>query len=189
MNYLDPDDILDFLNKRQGIIDAVCITGGEPLLQEGLLEFLGQVKQLGYKVKIDTNGLYPDRLKEFVESGYVDYVAMDIKNSFEKYALTIGLNDSEELIKTIKKSMNYLLNSDIDYEFRTTVVKEYHNKEDLIELTQKAQTQFLSKYEEFLSNTRKKFNEDKKKIIDDTCNSVENYILRLESKIDDFDEE
>lgn len=134
MNYLDPDDILDFLNKRQGVIDAVCITGGEPLLQEGLLEFLGQVKQLGYKVKVDTNGLYPDRLKEFVESGYVDYVAMDIKNSFEKYALTIGLNDSEELIKTIKKSMNYLLNSDINYEFRTTVVKEYHNKEDLIEL-------------------------------------------------------
>ena len=134
LNYLNPDDVLDFLNKRQGIIDAVCITGGEPLLQEGLLDFLRQVKELNYKVKVDTNGLFPERLKEFIDSGLVDYIAMDIKNTFEKYALTIGLNESEQLIKTIKKSIKYLLDSDIDYEFRTTIVKEYHTKEDLIEI-------------------------------------------------------
>lgn len=132
--YLDPDEVLDFLNKRQGIIDALCITGGEPLLQTGLIEFLRQVKELGYKIKVDTNGLAPDKLKELVESGYVDYIAMDIKNSFTKYPETIGLNESEAIIKNIKKSINYLLTDVIDYEFRTTVVKEYHTKEDLLEI-------------------------------------------------------
>ena len=134
MEYMEADEILDFLSKRQGIIDGVCITGGETLIQSGLLDFLRQVKELGYEVKVDTNGLLPDKLKEIVESGYVDYVAVDIKNSLEKYCETSGLIESDGILDAIKKSINYLLKSNIDYEFRTTVVKEFHEKEDLIEI-------------------------------------------------------
>lgn len=129
----DPDDIIEFLNKRKGIIDAVCITGGEPMLQAGLLDFLKQVKELGYKVKVDTNGLFPDRLKKVVESGYVDYIAMDIKNSLDKYGQTTGIAENDNLTRQIRKSINYLLSDVIDYEFRTTVVREFHTKEDLVE--------------------------------------------------------
>ena len=134
MEYMEADEILDFLSKRQGIIDGVCITGGETLIQSGLLDFLRQVKELGYEVKVDTNGLLPDKLKEIVESGYVDYVAVDIKNSLKKYCETSGLIESDGILDAIKKSINYLLKSNIDYEFRTTVVKEFHEKEDLIEI-------------------------------------------------------
>ncbi|MBQ1289058.1 MAG: anaerobic ribonucleoside-triphosphate reductase activating protein, partial [Erysipelotrichaceae bacterium] len=133
-NYLDPDDVLAFLEKRRGIIDAVCITGGEPLLQAGLLDFLKEVKELGYQIKVDTNGLYPEKLKEIVESGYVDYIAMDVKNSFGKYCETIGLPESEQIVQTVKKSMKYLLSDPVEYEFRTTVVRELHTKEDLKEI-------------------------------------------------------
>ncbi len=132
--YTDPDDILDFLSKRQGILDAVCITGGEPMLQPGLLDFVKQIKELGYMVKVDTNGLMPDKLKQLVESGCVDYIAMDIKNSFDKYEATAGLVNGENMVKQIKKSINYLLSGVVDYEFRTTVVKELHTKEGLISI-------------------------------------------------------
>ena len=132
--YSDPDDILDFLSKRQGVLDGVCITGGEPCLQPGLLDFVKQIKELGFKVKIDTNGLMPDKLKQLVESGCVDYVAMDIKNSFDKYERTAGLTNSEAMLKQIKKSINYLLSGVVEYEFRTTVVKELHTKEDLVSI-------------------------------------------------------
>ena len=133
-SYVDPDDILEFLSKRQGILDAVCITGGEPLLQPGLLDFVRQIKELGYQVKVDTNGLMPDKLKQLVESGYVDYIAMDIKNSFDKYEMTAGLLNGENMVKQIKKSINYLLSGQVDYEFRTTVVRELHTKEDLVSI-------------------------------------------------------
>ena len=132
--YEDPDDIIEFLARRKGIIDAVCITGGEPTLQSGLLDFLRQIKELGYKVKVDTNGLNPTRLKQIVESGYVDYIAMDIKNSLGKYAMTAGVIEADNLLKQVKKSINYLLSDVIDYEFRTTVVRQVHTKEDLIEI-------------------------------------------------------
>ena len=131
MSYLDPDDVLDFFRKRQGILDAVAITGGEPLLQPGLADLLRQIKELGYKIKLDTNGLLPDRLKETVESGLVDYVAMDLKNTAEKYPATIGLPESPALIANLEKSISYLMESDIEYEFRTTVVREFHSPEDL----------------------------------------------------------
>lgn len=132
--YEDPDDIIEFLAKRRGIIDAVCITGGEPTLQAGLIDFIRQIKEMGYKVKVDTNGLNPTRLKQIVESGYVDYIAMDVKNSLGKYALTAGVIEADNLQKQIKKSINYLLSDVIDYEFRTTVVRQFHTKEDLIEI-------------------------------------------------------
>ncbi|MBP3891448.1 MAG: anaerobic ribonucleoside-triphosphate reductase activating protein [Solobacterium sp.] len=132
--YLNAEEVLEYLEKRKGVLDGVCISGGEPLLQEGLLDFIKQIKRLNYLVKIDTNGNHPERLKKLVDSGYVDYVAMDVKNSPDKYAATVGLNEDVFQLSHIKESISYLLTCDIDYEFRTTVVKEFHTKEDLIDI-------------------------------------------------------
>lgn len=127
------DEILSYLNKRKGIIDGVCITGGEPLLQKDIGDFLTKVKATGMPVKLDTNGSYPDKLKELVSQGLVDYVAMDIKNSKEKYPLTVGLPGYD--IGKIEESVEFLMSDAVDYEFRTTVVREFHTAEDIVEIT------------------------------------------------------
>lgn len=119
------DEILAFLKKRQGILDGVVISGGEPLLQNDITDFIKQVKELGYSVKLDTNGTFPEKLRELVESGLVDYVAMDVKNSPELYAETIGISGYD--ISKIKESISFLLEGTVDYEFRTTVVREFHS--------------------------------------------------------------
>lgn len=119
------DEILAFLKKRQGILDGVVITGGEPLLQKDITEFIKQIRELGYSVKLDTNGTFPEKLRELVENGLVDYVAMDIKNSPELYAETIGISGYD--ISKIKESISFLLEGGVDYEFRTTVVREFHS--------------------------------------------------------------
>ena len=121
-------EILEFLKKRKGVLEGICISGGEPLMHSEIKDFLIKVKMLGYKVKLDTNGSYPERLKELCSLGLVDYVAMDIKNSFDKYADTAGCDVP---IDNIKKSMEFLLGGSIDYEFRTTLVKELHTIEDM----------------------------------------------------------
>ena len=123
------DEILTYLNKRQGLLDGVCITGGEPLLQPGIADFIKKIKDLGYAVKLDTNGCYPEKLKELVNAGLVDYVAMDLKNCFEKYAVTVGIENFDTA--PIKESVNFLIASGIDFEFRTTIVKELHTVEDI----------------------------------------------------------
>ena len=120
------DDFFKFLNTRKNILDGVAITGGEPLLQKGIKEFISKIRALGYKVKLDTNGSYPEILQSLINEGLVNYVAMDIKNSWNKYSITSGFNQLEN----IKKSISILLEGKIDYEFRTTVVKELHDKED-----------------------------------------------------------
>ena len=127
--FTDPEDVIGFLQKRRGVLDAVAITGGEPLLQKGILEFIARIKELGYLVKLDTNGYYPEKLKEAVETGMIDYVAMDIKNVPEKYPQTTGL--PELRYERIRESIDYLLSGPVDYEFRTTVVREFHTLEDL----------------------------------------------------------
>lgn len=127
------DEILGFLKKRQGILDGVAITGGEPTLAVGLAEFLEQVRALGYKIKLDTNGTRPDVLRDLVFRGLVDYVAMDIKNSREKYGMTVGFDEGYDL-SPIEESMAFLVNGDVDFEFRTTVSKTTHTENDVIEL-------------------------------------------------------
>ncbi|MBQ8015206.1 MAG: anaerobic ribonucleoside-triphosphate reductase activating protein [Clostridia bacterium] len=122
---LSVDEILAFLKKRQGILDGVVISGGEPLLQNDITDFIKQIKELGYFVKLDTNGTFPEKLRELVESGLVDYVAMDVKNSPELYAETIGISGYD--ISKIKESISFLLEGTVDYEFRTTVVREFHS--------------------------------------------------------------
>ncbi len=128
---LDEDEVLDFLKKRQGILDGVAITGGEPMLHRDLPELLSKIKALGYKIKLDTNGSNPEMLKEVIERRLIDRVAMDIKNSPEAYGETIGVENFD--LAPIERSKDMLLCDDMDYEFRTTVVKGIHTEESLIE--------------------------------------------------------
>ncbi len=123
------EEIFAYLRKRQGILDGVCITGGEPTLQKDLPDFIRTVRSLGYAVKLDTNGSDPELLAALIDEGLVDYVAMDIKNTKEKYAATIGLADYD--LSPVEKSVKLLLEGRVDYEFRTTVVAEYHTPEDI----------------------------------------------------------
>lgn len=123
------DEILSFLQKRRGLLDGVCITGGEPLLHNDIADFIRKIKEMAYAVKLDTNGSFPDRLKALVNDRLIDYVAMDIKNSMEKYALTAGSDES--ILPKIEESIDFLLNGKVDYEFRTTVVKELHDINDI----------------------------------------------------------
>ena len=124
---ISEDEFFSFLKKRQGILDGVCISGGEPTLQKDLPEFITKIKALGYCVKLDTNGSSPLLLKKLIEEKLIDYVAMDIKNSPDKYNITCGV---EVDIDCIKQSVSIIKQSGIDHEFRTTTVKEYHRAED-----------------------------------------------------------
>lgn len=120
-------ELLAFLEKRKGLLDGVCITGGEPTLQKDLQDLLARIKQLGYAVKLDTNGYRPEVLKALVLEGLVDYVAMDVKNSPDRYAETAGLPGLE--ITRIEESLAFLLSGAVDYELRTTVAEPLHDRQ------------------------------------------------------------
>lgn len=124
---ISEDEVLEFLKKRQGLLDGVVITGGEPLLQPDLEQFIRKIKDLGYLVKLDTNGYQPEKLADLIRCEILDYIAMDIKNSKEKYSLTAGVNID---ITKIEESVRIIMNSNVDYEFRTTVVQELHSEDD-----------------------------------------------------------
>ena len=125
----DEDEIIEYLKKRKGLLDGIAISGGEPLLTQDTVSFIRRIKSEGYAVKLDTNGSYPDRLKLLVSEGLVDYVAMDIKNSKELYAETVGLPQLD--ISKIEESVSFLLEGRVDYEFRTTVVRQFHTVESI----------------------------------------------------------
>lgn len=129
------EEILSFLKRRCGVLTGVCITGGEPTIQQDLPEFLQKIKELDLQIKLDTNGSHPRMLEELLQEGLLDYVAMDIKNAPKKYAETIGcLADGEQILSSVQASMRLLEASGIPYEFRTTVVQELHSREDLCEI-------------------------------------------------------
>ena len=128
---LESEEVLSFLEKRKGVLDGVCVTGGEPLLQAELPDFLRRVKGLGYRVKLDTNGSFPERLEALVRESLVDRVAMDIKNGPSRYAETVGRKDLD--LSAVTASKDFLLSDPVDYEFRTTVVRGLHTKESLLE--------------------------------------------------------
>ncbi|MBO4897053.1 MAG: anaerobic ribonucleoside-triphosphate reductase activating protein [Clostridia bacterium] len=132
--HIEEDEVLSFLKKRQGILDSVSITGGEPLMQTELPAFLRKVKDLGFDIKLDTNGHFPERLRETAEAGLIDRVAMDIKNCPGKYAETIGLENFD--LEPIKQSIAFLKGGSLPFEFRTTVVREFHTAEDMKEIAQ-----------------------------------------------------
>jgi pyruvate formate lyase activating enzyme len=126
---IEEEEILSYLKKRQGLLDGVVVTGGEPTLQGDLADFLGKIKALGYAVKLDTNGTSPEKLKTLVEKGLVDYVAMDIKNTAAKYPVTAGCGSA--VLGKVEESIDFLLADTVDYEFRTTVTAELHTPQDI----------------------------------------------------------
>ena len=127
------EELLAFLQNRFGLLDGVAITGGEPTLWPGLYDFIAEVKKIGYEVKLDTNGTHPEVIKKLVADKMVDYVAMDIKNCREKYGSTIGFDENYDL-SPIDESIAFLMEGKIDFEFRTTVTKQYHTAEDIIKI-------------------------------------------------------
>lgn len=126
--------VKDFLSKRVGTLDGVCLTGGEPTIQKSLHSSLREIKELGFKVKLDTNGTKPQVLRELVTEGLVDYVALDVKNSMVRYAETVGVAGFD--CNPIRTSIEFLLSGAVDYEFRTTLVREFHSKASLLEVAQ-----------------------------------------------------
>lgn len=125
-------EVLEYLKKRKGLLDGVCISGGEPTLNRDLPEFIEKIKKLGYSVKLDTNGTNPQLVKTLHKNGLCDYFAMDIKNDLEHYAEIIGF-DKFDTAK-IQQTAEYFLSGNADYEFRTTLVKEFHNKSNIISI-------------------------------------------------------
>lgn len=145
----ETEEILNFLSKRKGLLDGVCITGGEPLLQPDLEDFIRKIKDMGFLVKLDTNGFLTKKLQHLVNEGIIDYVAMDVKNSLEKYPLTTGIDNLNT--QNIKESIDFLLEGRVDYEFRTTVAAELHSVEDIKaigELIKGAKRYFLQNFED-----------------------------------------
>ncbi len=128
------EELSQFLNRRKGILDGICLTGGEPLAQKDSIEFIRFLKSFGYKIKLDTNGFYPARLAEAITEGLVDYIAMDIKSSKEGYGRAVGIEDID--ITPVEESVELIMNSGIDYEFRTTAVKGIHTVEDFTKIGQ-----------------------------------------------------
>lgn len=125
----EEEEILSYLEKRKNVLDAVVISGGEPTLQKDLEKFIKKLRKLPILIKLDTNGTNPEILEKLINEKLIDYVAMDIKNSFDKYLLTTGVENAR--LDNIRRSIAILKENKVDYEFRTTVVKEFHTKEDI----------------------------------------------------------
>lgn len=145
----DETNILSFLKKRKGILSGVCITGGEPTLQPDLCDFLGKIRDLDYKIKLDTNGYRPDVLKNVISEGLADYIAMDIKAGRDNYANATGISNLD--ISTIQKSVDIITSSGIMYEFRTTAVKNIHTIKDFEDIAiwlSSDSTYFIQSYKE-----------------------------------------
>jgi len=143
---IDVDEVLSFLKKRRGLLEGVCITGGEPLLQSGIEELMQEIHNLGFQMKLDTNGSFPDRLSSVLKNHLVDYVAMDIKSSPEGYDRVTGVPSDMD---AIRQSVSLLINGDTDYEFRTTTVKGLHTREDFLSigpLIKDAKAYFIQSY-------------------------------------------
>ncbi len=122
------EELVEFLKSRTGKLDGVCVTGGEPTLYRDLPELLRQIRQLGFRVKLDTNGTRPEVLKSLMQEGLLDYVAMDIKNSPARYAETCG---GIEVLDAVRESAALLMNGTVDYEFRTTAAYPLHLPKDM----------------------------------------------------------
>ena len=143
---ISEEDFFSYISKRKKMLDGVCITGGEPLLCPDIEEFIKKIKDEGLLVKLDTNGTFSKKLEYLLDSGLVDYVAMDVKNSKEKYAVTAGV---KEFPAEVEESINIIMNKAPDYEFRTTIVKELHTQQDILmiaEWIQNAKKYYLQSY-------------------------------------------
>ncbi len=143
----DEDEILNYLKDRKKLLDAVTISGGEPTLQPDLESFAQKIKDMGYLVKLDTNGTFPNVLENLFKKNLIDYVAMDIKNNFENYSLVT--NTTNPLVENVKQSLKLLKKYKINYELRTTLVEEFHSEENIKKMTddlKNEKTLFLQKF-------------------------------------------
>lgn len=148
-NQIDDSEVIEYLKKRKGLVDAVSVTGGEATLQSGLADFLRRVRELEYDIKLDTNGLRPDVLKSLLDERLVDYVAMDIKNSPEKYPFTTGLKSVD--LGKINESMAIIKDYGVSHEYRTTIIKEFHTPEDMQKIADwidGAECYYMQKYKD-----------------------------------------
>ena len=178
---ISTEDIMDYVRNRRKVLDGVCITGGEPTLHKGLKNFIKGIKELGLKVKLDTNGSNFEVVKDLVEQGLVDYIAMDIKNCPEKYPVTVGLTsyDLSEVIKT----KDYLLEGHVDYEFRTTVVKQFHEVADIVKIGEwikGARHYYLQNFEDHGSCIQEGLSEVDLETLELMKRSVEKYVEDVE---------
>lgn len=131
-DYFEEEEIFSYLEKRKGLLDGVAVTGGEPLMQPGIFDLMRKIKGMGLAVKLDTNGTFPERLERVIAEKLADYVAMDVKNCPDQYAATVGVPDFD--VAPIEKSIDILKSSGIPFEFRTTVVAQFHNVENIAKL-------------------------------------------------------
>ena len=129
---MNETELLKFLDKRRGLLDGVAFTGGEPLMDKGLPELIRTIRSKGFLIKLDTNGYHPDALNSLINEKLVDYIAMDIKNSPQKYPLTCGVKKIN--LDTIQRSIKIIMDSGCEYEFRTTVIHEFHKTDDFIKI-------------------------------------------------------
>ena len=135
---MDEEEFFAFLKKREGLLEGVAVTGGEPCLSKELPAFLRKIREMGFLTKLDTNGAHPELLEQILREGLADYVAMDIKNSPGKYLLTAGLTGSEAqqeaLLGRVRRSIRLIMELAPDYEFRTTVIRQFHEEQDFAEI-------------------------------------------------------
>ena len=175
-------DFFEFLKKRKGKLEGVCITGGEPTIQKDIIPFVEKVKKMGFFVKLDTNGSRPDVLKKLIDKKLLDFVAMDIKNYPEKYHKTVGLKAD---VERVKLSVNLIRNSGLNYEFRTTVVPGIHTEEDFLKIADwisGAKAYYLQEYREIkiLDSKLKKKTKNKKIDLEKIKKSIEHHFHRME---------
>lgn len=170
---LEMDKVFSYLEKRKGILEGVVITGGEPTIHKDLKEFIKKIKDMGYKVKLDTNGYNPVMLKDLIDSNLLDYVAMDIKQTLAKYSMVSGVNINTD---KIMQSIKILEDSNVLHEFRTTVIKEYHTIFDILEINDmfKKETPYYIQNFRLSSNVMNKtlhgFTEDELIYMEDVLN-------------------
>ena len=179
MKAYSEEEIFSLLDKRRNVLEGVCITGGEPTLYKKLPEFILKIKELGYKVKLDTNGSNPAMLQKLVEGGYVDYVAMDIKAPVSGYDRVCGVQVD---IKDIEESVDFLKTGKVPYEFRTTVVKELHTREDVLEIGKwiwGAENYYLQSYQETDENICKGFSAMEKEELFALERELQSYIKNV----------
>ena len=171
---ISEEEVLGFLEKRKAVLEGITVTGGEPLLHKDLPLFLKDIKEMGYAIKLDTNGSFPERLRQVIDEGLVDYVAMDIKGPLSKYNLIAGVTmDTGD----IKKSIDIIMNSNIYYTFRTTVIKSLLTIEDLRLIAQMIKGAGRYILQRFVAGN---------KHVDDSCREREKYSLE---EIQKFQEE
>lgn len=180
---INQDEIFSYLSKRKGVIDSLCISGGEPTIYPDLEQFIVKIKSLGFLVKLDTNGTNYEMLKRLIENNLVDYVAMDIKNSLSAYGETAGTNFVD--LENIKKSVELLKRNLVDYEFRTTLVKQFHSTSTITEMANwldGAKRMFLQHFVDNGTCLQKGLNEvekqDSEKFLDILKNHVNHVELR-----------